>query len=127
MPTAKGPFEVKLTPEPAGKGIAHGRLRLDKSFHGDLEATSTGEMLAVRDMELGSGVYVAMERVSGRLAGRAGAFSLAHMGVMDRGQQSLRLIVVPDSGDGELKGLTGEMRILITGGDHAYELDYEIA
>lgn len=126
MPQAKGPFEVKLTPEPQGDGVAHGRMRLDKTFRGDLEATSVGEMLAVRNMELGSGVYVAMERVAGRLAGREGAFSLAHMGIMNRGAQGLKLIVVPDSGEGALVGLSGEMKIIVANGEHRYEFDYEL-
>lgn len=126
MPHAKGPFDVKLTPQQAGEGVAHARMRLDKQFHGELEAVSVGEMLAVRNMELGSGVYVAMERVEGTLAGRKGAFVLAHTGVMDRGAQSLRLFVSPDSGEGELAGLTGEMKIIIADGAHGYEFDYQL-
>ena len=126
MPHAKGPFDVKLTPQDQAEGVAHGRMRLDKQFHGDLEATSVGEMLAVRNMELGSGAYVALERVEGTLAGRNGAFGLAHTGVMDRGIQSLRLFVVPDSGEGELAGLTGEMKIIIADGAHSYAFDYEL-
>jgi len=124
MPHAKGPFEVTLTPQDQAADLAHGRMRLDKQFHGDLEAMSRGEMLAVMNRELGSGAYVALERVEGALAGRQGAFALAHTGVMDRGGQALRLFVVPDSGEGGLAGLTGEMKIIITNGDHAYEFDY---
>lgn len=127
MTKATGPFDVKLTPQDQGEGIAHGRMRLDKRFHGELEAVSVGEMLALRNMELGSGAYVALERVDGTLGGRKGAFALAHTGVMDRGIQSLRLFVVPDSGEGDLAGLTGEMKIIIADGVHSYEFDYRLA
>ena len=126
MPHAKGPFDVKLTPQQQAEGLGHGRMMLDKQFHGDLEAVSKGEMLAVRNMEHGSGVYVAIERVAGTLAGRTGAFVLAHTGVMDRGAQDLRLFVSPDSGEGELVGLRGEMKIIIADGSHSYEFDYEL-
>jgi hypothetical protein len=127
MPHAKGPFDVKLTPQPQAEGLHHGRMLLDKQFHGDLEAASKGEMLAIRSGTEGSGVYVALERVVGSLGGKEGAFSLAHTGVMDRGAQHLRLFVAPDSGEGELTGLTGEMKIIIEAGKHAYEFDYELA
>jgi hypothetical protein len=83
-------------------------------------------MLAVRNMELGSGTYVALERVEGALGGRKGAFVLAHTGVMNRGAQSLRLFVSPDSGEGELAGLTGTMAIDIADGAHSYRFDYEL-
>jgi len=126
MPLANGPFEVKLTPQDQAADLAHGRMRLDKQFHGELEAVSRGEMLAMMNRERGSGVYVALERVEGALAGRRGAFALAHTGVMDRGAQSLRLFVVPDSGEEELAGLTGDMKIIITNGEHAYEFDYAL-
>jgi hypothetical protein len=126
MPNATGPFEVKLTPQTQAEGLGHGRMLLDKQFHGELEAVSKGEMLAVRNMELGSGVYVAIERVVGTLAGRQGAFVLAHTGVMDRGTQDLRLFVAPDSGEGALAGLTGAMAIDIVDGAHSYRFDYQL-
>ena len=122
---ASGPFEVKMTPQPAGEhGIV--RLALDKSFSGDLEATSSGEMLAAHTAVEGSAGYVAMERVDGTLHGRRGSFVLQHSGTMDRGAPSLALSVVPDSGTGELAGLAGTMSIDRSGGAHAYSFEYTI-
>lgn len=124
---ARGPFEVRMTPQPADPANpqAHGRMVLDKTYHGELTGTGRGEMLAWRDG--GSGVYVAIERVSGVLAGRAGEFTLCHRGVMDADGQQLSISVAPDSATGELAGLRGEMKIVIApGGAHAYELDYEL-
>lgn len=128
---ASGTFEVKLTPQTtddssAGTSNAVGRLSLDKQFHGDLEATSKGEMLAVGTVVEGSAGYVAMEGVSGTLHGRSGAFALQHTGTMTRGTPQLSVTVVPDSGTGQLVGLSGRMSIQIADGKHSYEFEYRL-
>jgi hypothetical protein len=127
--TAKGPFEVKLTPVDTAhkdeKGIA--RYSIDKVYHGDLEGTGTAEMLASMGEVKTSGTYVAIEVVRGTLAGKKGSFALGHMGTMQGGKQNLDIRVVPDSGTGELAGISGKMNILIAAdGKHSYEFDYEI-
>jgi hypothetical protein len=126
--TAKGPFDVKLTPQgSATDPAAVGRMSLDKTFHGDIEATSVGEMLAVRTAVAGSAGYVAIERVTGALAGRTGTFALQHWGIMDKGAPDLKISVIPDSGTGELTGLTGTMTIDIQpGGKHFYAFSYSL-
>ncbi|HET7603014.1 MAG TPA: DUF3224 domain-containing protein [Gemmatimonadales bacterium] len=124
---ARGTFDVKTIPQPADDaGMAIGRLLLDKQFHGDLDATSKGQMLAVRTAVADSAGYVAMEQVSGTLLGRAGTFALQHGGTMNRGEQELLITVVPDSGTGELEGLTGTMTIIIEGGKHSYDFEFEL-
>ena len=125
---ASGTFEVKLSPQVDGEegGACVGRMLLDKRFAGDLEATSKGQMLAVRTSTEGSAGYVAMELVTGRLAGRSGSFVLQHAGTMERGAQRLSITVVPDSGTGELEGLAGRMEIDFSGGGHAYAFDYTL-
>jgi hypothetical protein len=75
----------------------------------------------------GSAGYVAIEKVTGKLHGRAGTFVLQHTGTMNRGAQKLSITVVPDSGTGELVGLSGKMNIIIAGGKHSYEFDYSLA
>lgn len=123
-----GTFEVKVAPlaEDKGEGSSLGRMSLDKQFHGDLEATSKGEMLTAMSEVKGSGGYVAVERVSGTLHGRKGSFALIHRGIMAGGKQELSLTVVPDSGSGELVGLAGKMDIKITDGKHFYEFEYTL-
>jgi hypothetical protein len=123
---ASGPFDVKTTPQAAAEGQGHGRLALDKTYHGDLEATARGEMLAAQGGVQGSAGYVAIEQVVGSLAGREGSFFLMHRGLMERGAPSLSIVVVPDSGTGGLTGLTGRMDILIEAGKHSYAFDYEL-
>jgi hypothetical protein len=99
---------------------------LDKQFHGDLEGTSRGQMLTAMTDVKGSAGYVAVERVSGTLRGRAGTFALQHNGTMTRGAPSLTITVVPDSGTDELAGLSGRMTIILTDGKHSYELEYAL-
>lgn len=128
MPTttyATGTFEVKLTPQAAGDP-ALGRLSIDKQFHGDLEGQSRGEMLSAGTSVKGSAGYVAIERVEGTLHGRSGAFILQHSGTMTRGEPQLSVTVVPDSGTGDLTGLTGQMIIHIEAGKHSYEFEYAL-
>lgn len=125
---ARGTFDVTLAPlAPAHAGDnALGRMSIDKRFHGDLEATSRGEMLSFMTSVNGSAGYVAMERVTGTLGGRSGAFVLQHSATMTRGAPQLSVTIVPDSGAGELAGLAGSLRIIIEGGKHSYELDYTL-
>jgi Protein of unknown function (DUF3224) len=126
-----GPFDVKITPQKPDTQIARaanlGRLTIDKRYHGDLEAIAKGEMLAAQTEVKGSAGYVALERVSGKLKGRSGSFVLQHNGTMNRGKAELAVTVVPDSGAGELRGLSGKMKILIApDGAHSYEFDFKI-
>ena len=128
---ASGPFDVKLKPQPLAETVADsglGRMALDKQFHGDLEATSVGEMLTAMSTSVqGSGAYVAVERVTGNLQGRSGSFALYHIGVMNRGVPQLTITVVPDSGTGELTGIAGKLNIRIeSDGKHLYDLEYEL-
>jgi Protein of unknown function (DUF3224) len=128
---ASGPFEVKVTPQKPDTQVARsanlGRLTIDKRFHGDLEASAKGEMLATQSDVKGSAGYVALERVTGKLQGRAGSFVLLHSATMRRGAPESTITVVPDSGTGELTGLTGSMRIKVApDGAHSYEFDFRI-
>ena len=129
MTHASGTFEVKLAPQApdAEADTTLGRLSIDKQFHGDLEGTSRGQMLTAGTDVEGSAGYVAMERVSGTLHGRRGTFALQHSGTMTRGAPSLAIRVVPDSGTGELAGLSGSMSITIVEGKHSYDFEYALA
>lgn len=126
---ATGTFDVKVAPlEPYNKDDkAVGRLSLDKQFHGDLEGTSKGEMLAFGTGAPGtSGGYVAIEKVTGKLAGRSGTFVLQHNTTMTKGKSDMNIFVVPDSGTGELAGISGKMQIIIEGGKHSYVFEYAL-
>jgi hypothetical protein len=126
--TARGMFEVKVTPQPQddNAGGRFDRLFIDKQFHGELEAVSKGQMLAARTAVEGSGAYVALESVTGRLNGRRGTFILQHRGTMSKGVYMMHVTVVPDSGTDELAGIAGTMTIIIEGSKHSYSFDYTL-
>ena len=128
---AHGTFEVNIIPQPSEEkqeGLTPlGRMLIEKQFHGDLVAASRGQMLTGMTEVKGSGVYVAVERVTGSLHGRTGSFILHHLGLVVRGVPQLSVSVVPDSGTGELAGIAGTMNIIIADGKHSYDFTYTLA
>lgn len=126
---ADGSFEVKLLPQSSDappEGAPIGRFSIDKQFRGDIEGTSTGEMLSGGDPTSGSAGYVAIERVVGTLHGRRGSFILQHAGTMTPASSLLTIDVVPGSGTGELAALTGSMTLVIADGRHSYTFHYSL-
>jgi hypothetical protein len=124
---ATGPFDVKVTPQDdKSDDPLFGRMTIEKQYHGDLEGTGKGQMLTASTAVKGSAGYVAIEKVTGVLKGRTGSFALQHSGTMTQGAPHLTITVVPDSGTGQLKGITGTMDIRIAEGKHSYDLEYTL-
>lgn len=126
---ATGTFEVKSTPVAAEDKVGDpliGRLALDKQFSGALTGTSKGQMLGFQGETPGTGGYVAMEMVNGTLDGKKGSFALQHIGTMGDSKFDLNISVVPGSGTGELKGISGKMAVIIEGGKHSYVFEYTL-
>jgi hypothetical protein len=125
-----GKFDLEMKPiEPyadSKDGIKLGRMSIDKTFLGELSATSKGEMLSALSPISGSAGYVAIELVTGKLCEAEGSFALQHFGTMSNGEQQLVLEVVPDSGTGALASLKGKMSINIEEGQHYYTFEYEL-
>ena len=130
MPShATGTFEVKLTPQGEGDKAERstlGRMLIAKQIHGDLDGTSKGEMLTAGTDVKNSAGYVAIERITGTLQGRPGSFVLQHSGTLTRGAPLQSITVVPDSGTGQLAGITGKMTITIAEGKHSYDFEYTL-
>ncbi|MFO0616825.1 MAG: DUF3224 domain-containing protein [Polyangiaceae bacterium] len=126
---AKGTFDIEMNAEPPYDlvdGVSLARVRFEKRFAGPLDAKSHVEMLGARTPVATSAGYVAVERVTGALGGRRGTFVLLHRGVMSAAGRDLTVTVVPDSGTGELQGLTGRMEIEVVEGQHRYAFDYAL-
>lgn len=123
---ARGAFTVNMRPlnSPPAEGL--GRFSMIKEIHGDLEATSKGEMLSGGDFKQGAAGYVAIELVTGTLNGKRGAFALEQMGSMDPSGQKISVVVVPGSGTGELQGISGTFDIHIENGRHTYDFAYTL-
>lgn len=127
---ASGGFAVKMLPQAdadePGAAVPIARFVLDKRYHGALDAVGAGQMLSAMTPVAGSAGYVAIERVTGTLEGRSGSFVLQHRGEMNRGERSLAITGVPDSGSGELAGIGGRLAIRIEAGQHFYDFDYTL-
>jgi hypothetical protein len=130
MNQAHGTFEVTVTPQTVDNKPAEtaqlGRMSIDKKFSGELQATSTGEMLFAGTETEGSGGYVALERVRGTLNGKTGTFVLQHLGTMTKNEPVMKVTVLPDSGTGQLVGIAGTMTITIENGKHSFEFAYTL-
>jgi hypothetical protein len=124
-----GSFEPVVKPVapdfPAAPSL--GRMTIDKTLHGGIDGTGVGQMLTSMTETKGSAGYVAVELITGTVDSHKGTFSLIHLGLMDRGKQTLTITVVPDSGTGELTGLTGTFTLHIApDGKHTYDFDYTL-
>jgi hypothetical protein len=103
-----------------------GRMRVRKTVSGDLVGSGIAQMMSVGTAVEGSAGYVAIDRITGTLHGRKGSFVLQHFGLMTRGEGTLTVRVVPDSGTDELTGLTGSFDIVNEAGVHSYTFDYDL-
>ena len=124
---AEGTFDVKTTPLAADDGTMGtliGRYSLVKQYHGDLNASSKGEMLGAGEPSSGNAGYVAIEQVTGTLNGHSGSFALQHIGAMEGGSYKLSVVVVPGSGTAQLTGIAGTLTITIASGKHSYNFEY---
>ena len=130
MPTARGPMDVHIDAEPPyleQDGLKLNRNLVRKAFSGDMAGASEAQMIAAVTATPGSAGYVAIEHFTGSVGGRSGSFVLQHSGVMNRGDARLEVAIVPDSGTGDLAGISGTLEIHNDEGQHSYVLDYELA
>lgn len=129
MPTARGAFDVNIEPEPPyldENGIKLNRNSVRKEYSGDVVGSAEAQMLAAYTDNPGSAGYVAIECFSGSVHGKSGSFVLQHSGIMNKGEGQLTVAIVPDSGTGELTGISGSLEIQIEDGRHSYTLTYEL-
>ncbi len=129
MPTARGLLDVNIEAEPPF--LEQDELKLNrnvvrKEFSGDMVGTSEAQMIAAFTGTPGSAGYVAIEHFTGSVGGKSGSFVLQHSGVMNKGDAQLTVTIVPDSGTGELGGISGTLEIDNDEGQHSYILDYEL-
>ena len=130
MPIGRGTFDVNIEPEPPfleQDGLRLNRNVVRKEFSGDMVGASEAQMLAAFTGTPGSAGYVAIEHFTGSVDGKSGSFVLQHNGVMNKGDAQLTVTIVPDSGAGELTGISGTLEIDNDEGQHSYVLDYEYA
>jgi hypothetical protein len=126
MPQARGTFTVDIHPLSPAPAEGLGRFSINKTIHGDLEATTIGEMFTGGDPKQGAAGYVAIEFVTGKLNGKHGSFAMQHFATIDGKGPGMQVIAVPGSGTGELNGIEGTFTIRAENGQHSYEFEYEL-
>jgi len=116
--TATGSFEVKMT------GEAASQMTMAKTYSGALAGRSTGPFVGDEKVM----VYVALEKFEGELDGRRGSCIMMHRGWQGGDKVShLDVQVAPNSGTGELSGISGSLAIRIdAAGKHFYTLRYSL-
>jgi Protein of unknown function (DUF3224) len=106
------PGELKMT-----------RTSVAYTYQGDIEGESTLDYLMVYCAN-GSGSYVGLERVIGRVGNRSGSFVLQHAGTFDKTDVNGTFFVVPQSGTGALATLRGEGSISLSGHAELYPMNF---
>ena len=102
------------------------RAAVIKTFSGDIVGEGQVEYLMMYRGD-GSATFVGLERIVGRIAGKAGTFVLQRTGVFEGGQAKESYSVIPGSGTGELRGLRGEGTSAVGhGNEHPIALNYEL-
>jgi len=129
--TANARFAIQSWDEkPYGEGEERPKLArasVAKSYTGDIEGDGQVEYLMMYRTD-GSAAFVGLERVVGRVGGKAGTFVLQRTGVFEGGLAKESYSVVPGSATGELQGLVGEGSSAVGHGmEHPFTLDYVMA
>ena len=108
------------------EGVELSQVHISRTFTGDLQGTSTAELLIAKSE--GGGGYVGHDLIRGTLDGRSGSFVFQHGGIMGTAGISNTGTIVPGSGMEELAGISGEGTMLADAeGNHTLTLDYEIS
>lgn len=100
------------------------RATVKKTFTGDIEGEGQVDYLMMYRSD-GTATFIGLERVSGKVGGRAGTFVLQRSGVFENGQAKESYSVVPGSATGELRGLVGEGSSSVGHGmEHPFTMSY---
>ena len=130
MKTANARFAIKTwdeKPYDEGQSLPKlSRASVTKTLTGDLEGEGHVEYLMMYRGD-GSATFVGLERVVGRIGGKAGSFVLQRTGVFEGGQAKESYSVISGSATGDLQGLQGDGRTAVGHGmEHPFTLNYEL-
>jgi len=114
---AKATFEVKTWDEKPYSELTgwakFTRANVTTTIHGDIEGEGTLEYLMFYPGD-GTASFVGLEHVIGRIGDRSGSFTLQHTGTDDGSTTKSAYFVVPGSGTGDLRGLRGKGKSVLS-------------
>ena len=115
---ATGSFDVAMTK------VSETQLDMAKTYTGGMAGKGSGPFVGDAKVM----VYVALETFDGTLDGRKGGFIMMHRGYQTAARENkLDIAIAPNSGTGELAGISGALDIRIDeAGRHFYTLRYAL-
>lgn len=118
---ATASFEIKTWDEKPYQELEGGskftRASVTKTYRGDITGDATSESLMFYRSD-GTAAFAGLERIVGAIGGRAGSFVFQVSGTYRDQTATCDCTVVPDSGSGELRGLSGKGRYVATHKDY---------
>lgn len=119
------PTPVVPVPE-VETGTPVGVATMRKVFTGTVNGQSSTIFAAAFDHV--TGTYLALKSFQGEIGGRSGTFVFGHSATTTgTDRRSAFFVVVPNSGTGDLAGLTGTGELIVDpDGTHRLELDYQL-
>lgn len=102
------------------------RVRATFAYSGDIEGEGVVEYLMAYAPD-GTGNFVGLEHITGRIGDRAGSFVAQHTGIFDPRAVHTRWEFVPGLGTGALEGLTGGGSLKLEGhGPYPFDFKYQL-
>jgi len=130
MTTARGSFRVAGgTEDPYDElegGIKLTHASGTQTFTGDIDGEGAVHWLMLYRADK-TAKFVGLQRITGSVGGRTGSFVAAAEGDHDGTGSKITFSIIPDSGTGELRGITGDGSLDAKGGPNGtYEIDYTL-
>ena len=108
------------------------KATVEFAFSGDIEGSANVEYLMFyssfdpKDPHLAKAQYVGLMRITGKLKGKSGSFTLIDNGTFESGVAKSKVTVIPESGAGELSKITGGGSYRADQGGCSLELDVSV-
>ena len=128
MTTARGSFQVTGgTEDPYDEldgGIKLTHASGGQSFSGDIDGEGEVHWLMLYRPDK-TAHFVGLQRITGSIGGRTGSFVATAEGDHDGTGSTITFSIAPNSGIGELTGISGDGSLVTKGGPSGtYQLDY---
>lgn len=100
------------------------RASVKQTYSGSLDAKSTLEYL-MTTFEDGRSSFIGIEEIIGELEGKSGSFLLNHTGTHEDDVAKSTFEIIPNSGTGELEGISGSGHYEATHDQSTFRLFFE--
>jgi hypothetical protein len=102
------------------------RVEMTHLYTGIIEGEGTIQYLFANNSH-NQGDFVALEKITGQVAGRSGSFVFQHTGTFGTGAAIITMTVLPGTGTDELSDLSGQATMEFTEHLESYPIHFEYA